>query len=228
MVGGLALFAQYWFWYPLSYMLSLAIAPTAVICVNHELKMPKMAVVSNVSPSRFAYPPPLSAKSAKVEAVATKAVLSTAAARAKTRAKKEAEKKEAERKEGGGGEAAAAGAEAPVDMETDAPKEEKEAEKKAEPEPAFGTLQNPSRVVPQQERYIKFEDGRYRPIRLRGGSRCAGIIVVEDLRPEEPVELVSGKGEEKEAARGPASAPAGPSSAADDDEAEPPAAFDLS
>ena len=116
--------------------------------------------------------------------------------------------------------------EGPMDMETDAPKEE--AEKKAEP--AFSKLQNPSRVVPQQERFIKFEDERYRPIRLRGGSRCAGIIVVEDMKPDEPVELVSGKGEEAAAgsARGPVSAPAGPSSAADDEEAEPPAAFDLS
>merc|ERR1712113_883137 len=88
-VVGLALFVQYWFWYPLSYMLSLSLVPTAIICVNEELKIPKMDIVSSTKPSLFAYPSPISNETSKNEKITTKAVLSTAAARAKTRAKKE-------------------------------------------------------------------------------------------------------------------------------------------
>lgn len=38
---GLALFTQYWYWHPLSYCISLALAPTALIGVDASLKAPK-------------------------------------------------------------------------------------------------------------------------------------------------------------------------------------------
>ncbi len=38
---GLALFTQYWYWYPLSYCLSLSLQPTALIGVDATLKAPK-------------------------------------------------------------------------------------------------------------------------------------------------------------------------------------------
>ena len=262
-VIGLALFVQYWFWYPLSYMLSLSVVPTAVICVNEDLKMPKMSVTSNAKASLFAYPAPISAESSKTETVTTKAVLSTAAAAAKkARAKQEAAKKNAETDAMMVDEETKATGEAPtdaakgdtdatkapegdekeaVDMDTETPKEES-SKAAAEAEPSFTMLANPSRVVPAQEKFIKFEDARYKPARLRGGPRCTGIIVVEDTQPDKPVELISDKDEEEEkddattpaagtAADGATTAAAGaveqPEDNDDDDDdgAEPPAAF---
>lgn len=41
---GLAIFTQYWYWYPFSYFLSLSLQPTALIGLNRDLKMPKMQV----------------------------------------------------------------------------------------------------------------------------------------------------------------------------------------
>lgn len=38
---GLALFTQYWYWYPLSYCISLAVQPTALIGVDATLQAPK-------------------------------------------------------------------------------------------------------------------------------------------------------------------------------------------
>lgn len=52
-VVGLAVFTQYWYWYPLSYFLTLAFAPTALIGLNSDLKMPKLQVCSKQKLSLF-------------------------------------------------------------------------------------------------------------------------------------------------------------------------------
>ena len=41
---GMMLFLQYWYWYPLSYCLSLALQPSALIGLNADLKLPTMQV----------------------------------------------------------------------------------------------------------------------------------------------------------------------------------------
>jgi hypothetical protein len=43
-IVGLMLFLQYWYWYPLSYCLSLALQPSAFIALNGDLKLPKLQV----------------------------------------------------------------------------------------------------------------------------------------------------------------------------------------
>lgn len=56
-------------------------------------------------------------------------------------------------------------------------------EKKAEVEPSFEILTNPARVVPAQEKFIKFlEDSRYAPVK----SAASGFVLLKDLRPTEP------------------------------------------
>ncbi|KAI8002632.1 hypothetical protein LOK49_LG08G02442 [Camellia lanceoleosa] len=56
-------------------------------------------------------------------------------------------------------------------------------EKKAEPESSFEILTNPARVVPAQEKFIKFlEDSRYVPVKLAP----SGFSLLKDLRPTEP------------------------------------------
>jgi 26S proteasome regulatory subunit N2 len=39
-VVGLALWCQYWYWYPLMHFLSLAFTPTFLIGLNKDLKLP--------------------------------------------------------------------------------------------------------------------------------------------------------------------------------------------
>ena len=41
-VVGVAMFLQYWYWYPLTHFISLAFTPTAVIGLNKDLKMPQV------------------------------------------------------------------------------------------------------------------------------------------------------------------------------------------
>jgi 26S proteasome regulatory subunit N2 len=86
-IVGMALFTQFWYWYPLTHMLSLSFTPTAFIGLNENLELPKFEFTSNIKPSMFAYPPPTKPPTVEtVEKVAT-AVLSTTA-KAKARAKK--------------------------------------------------------------------------------------------------------------------------------------------
>ncbi len=86
-IVGMALFTQFWYWFPLTHMLSLAFTPTALIGLNKDLKMAKFEFISKARPSLFAYPPPTKEPTEeKVEKVAS-AVLSTTA-KAKARAKK--------------------------------------------------------------------------------------------------------------------------------------------
>lgn len=62
------------------------------------------------------------------------------------------------------------------------------AEKKApEPEPQFQLLTNPARVIPAQEKFIKFlEDSRYEPVK----AAPSGFVLLRDLKPTEAEELV--------------------------------------
>ncbi|KAG6525666.1 hypothetical protein ZIOFF_015632 [Zingiber officinale] len=91
-VVGLAVFSQFWYWYPLLYFISLAFSPTAFIGLNYDLKVAQFEFLSNAKPSLFEYPrpttPPTSISAVRIPT----AVLSTAA-KAKSRAKKDAEHK---------------------------------------------------------------------------------------------------------------------------------------
>ncbi|GJZ86984.1 26S proteasome non-ATPase regulatory subunit 1 homolog A-like protein, partial [Tanacetum coccineum] len=50
------------------------------------------------------------------------------------------------------------------------------------PEPTFEILTNPARVVPAQEKFIKFlEDSRYAPVT----AAASGFVLLKDLRPTE-------------------------------------------
>ncbi|KAJ0941660.1 putative armadillo-like helical, 26S proteasome regulatory subunit RPN2 [Helianthus annuus] len=96
-VIGLAVFSQFWYWYPLIYFISLSFSPTALIGLNYDLKVPKFEFLSHAKPSLFEYPRPTTVPTAASAVKLPTAVLSTSA-RAKARAtKKEAEKANAEK-----------------------------------------------------------------------------------------------------------------------------------
>lgn len=91
-IVGVALFTQFWYWFPASHFLSLAFTPTAIIGVNTDLNMPELEFTSNARPSLFAYIPPTKPpQTAVVEKVATAVLSTTAKAQAKARKAKGAE-----------------------------------------------------------------------------------------------------------------------------------------
>lgn len=91
-VVGLAVFSQFWYWYPLIYFVSLAFSPTAFIGLNYDLKVPKFEFLSHAKPSLFEYPKPTTPPTTISAVKLPTAVLSTSA-KAKARAKKEADQK---------------------------------------------------------------------------------------------------------------------------------------
>ncbi|KAL0392584.1 UNVERIFIED_CONTAM: 26S proteasome non-ATPase regulatory subunitA [Sesamum radiatum] len=176
-VVGLAVFSQFWYWYPLIYFISLAFSPTAFIGLNYDLKVPKFEFLSHAKPSLFEYPKPTTVPTTTSAVKLPTAVLSTSA-RAKARAsKKEAEKTNVEKAEPSSGKGKTS------DKDGDSMQPESTVEKKTEPEPSFEILTNPARVVPAQEKFIKFlEDTRYVPVK----SAPSGFVLLKDLRPSEP------------------------------------------
>ncbi|XP_078175517.1 26S proteasome non-ATPase regulatory subunit 1 homolog B-like [Carex rostrata] len=191
-VIGLAVFSQFWYWYPLIYFLSLTFSPTAFVGLNYDLKVPKFDFMSHAKPSLFDYPKASTPQATTTAVRQPTAILSTFAKAKARAAKKEAEKEKAA--SGGGSaekvaspsEGAAKTAEKPEkdkEKESDAMQVDNPAEKKPEPEPTFQILMNPARVVPSQEKYIKFLEGcRYVPVKLAP----SGFVLLRDLQPSEP------------------------------------------
>lgn len=101
------------------------------------------------------------------------------------------------------------------------------AEKKNEPEPSFEILTNPARVVPAQEKYIKFlEESRYVPVKP---SPSSGFVLVRDLRPDEPevLSLTDAPSSTTSSTGGGSTGQQAPASAmAVDEEPQPPPAFE--
>ncbi|CAL5011062.1 unnamed protein product [Urochloa decumbens] len=181
-VVGLAVFTQFWYWYPLTYFISLAFSPTALIGLNSDLKAPKFEFLSNAKPSLFDYPKPTTQQTATASVKVPTAILSTYA-----KAKSRAAKKDAESKAKEKAEVAPATVEASAtstSMQVDGAAEEKKA---PEPEPTFQLLTNPARVIPAQEKFIKFlEESRYEPVK----AAPSGFVLLRDLKPTEAEELV--------------------------------------
>ncbi|WMV31378.1 hypothetical protein MTR67_024763 [Solanum verrucosum] len=225
-VVGLAVFSQFWYWYPLIYFVSLAFSPTALIGLNYDLKVPKFDFVSQAKPSLFEYPKPTTVATTSSAVKLPTAVLSTSV-RAKARAsKKEAEKANAEKASGASTSAATTsdkGKSTSKDgesMQVDTP-----TEKKNEPEPSFEILTNPARVVPTQEKYIKFlEESRYLPIK----SSSSGFVLLKDLRPDEPevLALTDTPSSTTSSTGGSAGQQGSASAVAADEEPQPPQAFE--
>ncbi|CAL5003295.1 unnamed protein product [Urochloa decumbens] len=219
-VVGLAVFTQFWYWYPLTYFISLAFSPTALIGLNSDLKVPKFEFLSNAKPSLFDYPKPTTQQTATASVKVPTAILSTYAKAKSRAAKKDAESKAKEKAE------VAPAAEEVSATSTSMQVDGAAAEKKApEPEPTFQLLTNPARVIPAQEKFIKFlEESRYEPVK----AAPSGFVLLRDLKPTEAEELVLTDAPSTAAANNAPAASASEqgSAMAVDEEPQPPPAFE--
>ncbi|CCD22467.1 proteasome regulatory particle base subunit RPN2 NDAI_0A03100 [Naumovozyma dairenensis CBS 421] len=185
-VVGLAMFSQFWYWFPLSHFLSLSFTPTAVIGVRgSDLNIPKFDLNCFAKEHAFDYPKMYKESANKeVEKVAT-AVLSTTA-RAKARAKKTKKDKDEDKNR-----------KTKKESQEEKSRKEDEDEETVDEEDVYKSkysakpykIVNMSRVLPQQSRYISFnKQERFVPVRKFKGNM--GIIVLEDKEPSEPIDLI--------------------------------------
>eukprot|EP00268_Persea_americana_P053516 TRINITY_DN6062_c0_g1_i2.p1 TRINITY_DN6062_c0_g1~~TRINITY_DN6062_c0_g1_i2.p1 ORF type:complete len:488 (+),score=92.10 TRINITY_DN6062_c0_g1_i2:3-1466(+) len=229
-VVGLAVFSQFWYWYPLVYFISLSFSPTAFIGLNYDINMPKFEFFSHAKPSLFEYPRPITLPRTISAAKLPTAVLSTSA-KAKAKARKEADQKASVEKlpmEDASGGSSKGKVPKSNDKNGDSMQVDSPSDKKTQAEPSFEILTNPARVVPAQEKYIRFlVESRYMPVELAP----SGFVLLRDLKPTEPEILAltdSPSTVASPAAGGPATGQQqGPTSAtAVDDEPQPPQPFE--
>ncbi|KAL9644481.1 hypothetical protein ABK040_009347 [Willaertia magna] len=200
-IVGLALFTQYWFWYPYLHFLSLSFDPTAIIGLNSELKMPsKFTFKSNQKPSFFAYPSPMKMEEEKKEVTLGPVAELSLTAKARVR-----EERKRRRQEGSATPLTTPLTATPTPQQKEEKQEKDKEKKKKKKEPNFENLTNPARVTPSQLSYLSFDtNARYIPIKLSLESSAPidlGINVLRDTRPGEDDEFVTkqtGSIEEKE------------------------------
>ncbi|KAF2021985.1 26S proteasome regulatory complex, non-ATPase subcomplex, Rpn2/Psmd1 subunit [Aaosphaeria arxii CBS 175.79] len=198
-IVGMAVFTQYWYWFPLTHFLSLSFTPTAIIGVDQDLEIPSFKFHSNTRPSMFDYPPEQEVKTEEAPEKVKTAVLSTTAqdkrrkavkARQRRRESMDIDMTPATPK-------ISATDDDRMDVDDDVKKEDKVegeddtpaaevAKKKAEKEKVGYELENMSRVLPGQVKYISFPDERYVPIKKPTG----GVVLLTDTKPSEPKTLL--------------------------------------
>ncbi|GAA5866599.1 hypothetical protein JCM1840_002395 [Sporobolomyces johnsonii] len=183
-IVGMALFQQFWYWFPLAHCLSLAFTPTAIIGINEDLQIPKFDFVCNAKPSLFAYPPATKPPTKEtVEMVKTAVLSTTAKATARAKAKEAETKGDDVSMQTDDAKPAAAADDAEMkddsapapdggDASTSTPsKQQQQSKRKTPHEPTSFPVQNLSRVTPAQLPYISFPaDARYVPVRPVVGS----------------------------------------------------------
>ncbi|KAL9034948.1 MAG: hypothetical protein Q9214_006813 [Letrouitia sp. 1 TL-2023] len=209
-VVGMAVFTQYWYWFPLTHFLSLSFTPTAIIGVDQDLEVPSFKFHSATRPSLFDYPPEQETKIEDAPEKVKTAVLSTTA-----QAKRRAQKKERQQRHESMDidqspttprtnnigdkmevDESAIKPDEGKDEKADGEKEGEEAKetqpqseglkKRMEKEKVGYDLENMSRVLPAQRKFVSFPDGRYEPVKKPSG----GVIMLIDKTPSEPKALM--------------------------------------
>ncbi|KFA65864.1 hypothetical protein S40285_04669 [Stachybotrys chlorohalonatus IBT 40285] len=198
-IVGMAVFTQYWYWFPFTHFLSLSFSPTSIIGLDHDLQMPEFKFHCATRQSLFDYPPEQEVKAEEGPALIATAILSTTA-----QAKRRAQKKErAQRRESMDIDTAPAKGGDKMDVDEDKKEETKEkkegeekettpapdGKKKPEKEKIGYELENMSRVLPGQLKYISFPSGRYKPVKKPTG----GPLLLDDTQPDEPKTLIEEK-----------------------------------
>ncbi|QIW98085.1 hypothetical protein AMS68_003603 [Peltaster fructicola] len=205
-IVGMAVFTQYWYWFPLTHFLALSFTPTAVVGVDSDLQVPNFKTFCNARPSLFDYPPEQEVKTEEaVEKVKTAVLSTTAQAKRRKPAKDRRNRSNSMDIDAGvttpkpdaDADADKADEDSMVIDTTKVGEEEEKKEvlsKKPQREKSGFEVNNMSRVLPQQVRHITFpSEGRYQPIKKFSG----GVIVMTDSKPGEPKDLIELKARKK-------------------------------
>lgn len=177
-IVGMAVFTQYWYWFPLTHFLSLAFVPTSIIGVDQDLQIPNFKFHSNTRPSMFDYPPEQEVKAEEAPEKVKTAVLSTTAqAKRRKQAKERQQRRESVSMDVDQTPATPKISSSDDDKmdtdekESDKTEEEKEAAietQKKKVEKVGYDMENMSRVLPTQLKYISFPGKRYAPVKKVG------------------------------------------------------------
>lgn len=178
-IVGMAIFTQYWYWFPLTHFMSLTFTPTTVIGIDSDLEIPNFQLHCNSRPSLFDYPPTMEVKAEEAPEKVKTAVLSTTAqAKRRKMAREKLLNQDGMDIEKTPTTPKPSADEDKMDMDDPAQKDEAEKEEgeskdkdgkglkaKFEKEKVGYELDNMSRVLIPQKKYISFPPGRYTPVK---------------------------------------------------------------
>lgn len=179
-IVGMAVFTQYWYWFPLTHFLSLSFTPTAVIGVDQELEIPSFKFHSNTRPSMFDYPPEAEVKTEEAPEKIKTAVLSTTAQDKRRRMVKERQRRrESMDVDHTPTTPKPSADDDKMDLDDETTKDDQDktddgapaaesSKKKVEKEKVGYELENMSRVLLPQVKYISFPGERYVPVKKVG------------------------------------------------------------
>ena len=179
-IVGMAVFTQYWYWFPFTHFLSLSFTPTAVIGVDQKLEVPVFQFHCNTRPSLFDYPPEVQVKADEAPEKVKTAVLSTTA-QAKRRAQRREKQQRRESMDIDQTPTTPKPSQVPEKMEVDEKageegkeegKEKETPKRKAEKEKVGYEIGNMSRVLPGQLKHLTFPDPRYEPVKRVRLNHC--------------------------------------------------------
>lgn len=241
-IVGMAVFTQYWYWFPLTHFLALSFTPTAIIGVDQDLAIPSFKFHSNTRPSMFDYPPEQEVKTEEAPEKVKTAVLSTTAqAKRRKLAKDRQNRRESMDIDPTPATPKAEAADDKMDtddateskMGDDKEGEKESLKKRVEREKAGYELENMNRVLPTQIKYISFaSDGRYQPVKkvcwhdasLMSDDMTditfqptGGVILLHDTKTSEPKSLLELKARKRTAAPAPGVGATSAASSADTD-----------
>lgn len=190
-IVGMALFTQYYYWFPMVHFINLAVHPSMLLGVDSSLKVVKnFNVLSKAKPSQFGYPKEVKLEEKTKIERAPSAVLSTQS-RVKAKLgrrtgtltsiadmqiddKPAADKNKTDK--------------AAIDKPADKEKTEEKPEEPEKEEPNEEKLSNPSRIVPRQLSVVShIQDQDFRPIL---NNRFTGFIVLNKANPNALTEYV--------------------------------------
>lgn len=190
-IVGLAVFTQFWYWFPFTHFLSLAFTPTSIIGVREDLKIPEFEISCHSKPQFFDYPPKLEEEKGLVLENVASAVLSvTNKVKNRKKSKQREDEMDVDKPKG----------DKKKEKEESKKKEEEEEESKEKTEETEEDttvkysktpykLQNLSRVLPTQLKYISFnKDERFVPVRKFKGN--GGVVVLTDKTPGEAIKSI--------------------------------------
>jgi 26S proteasome regulatory subunit N2 len=186
-IVGMAVFTQYWYWFPLTHFLALSFTPTAIIGVDQDLEIPAFKFHSNTRPSMFDYPPETEVKTEEAPEKIKTAVLSTTAQDKRRRLVKERQRRrESMDVDQTPTTPKVADEDDKMDIDEDTKKDDKEqadgaqstesSKKKIEKEKVGHELGNMSRVLLPQVKYISFPGERYIPVKKVSRPRNSNTI----------------------------------------------------
>ncbi|KAK2679082.1 26S proteasome regulatory subunit RPN2, C-terminal [Fusarium oxysporum f. sp. vasinfectum] len=174
-IVGMAVFTQYWYWFPFTHFLSLSFSPTSIIGLDHDLEMPNFKFHCATRPSLFDYPPEQEVKTEEGPALIATAILRRSAL-----SEERAWKSIPPPLKSGGDKM-----DVDEDKKADETKDKKEEQEK-EPAASADTKKKPEK---EKVGISASPAGRYKPVKKPTG----GPLLLHDSQPDEEKSLLEEK-----------------------------------